>query len=114
MNKMEILKMAFDKASTPKEAITLAKEMVAFLGEREIQKIELLPAPITQKKQRPKYWQEQEIELLKTLNKRGKTVSEVAEILGRSIGSIEMANYRLNSGKWTVAQKTNQQTKKIA
>jgi len=114
MNKMEILKMAFDKASTPKEAITLAKEMVAFLGERETQKIELLPAPITQKKQRPKYWQEQEIELLKTLNKRGKTVSEVAEILGRSIGSIEMANYRLNSGNWTVAQKPSQQTKKIA
>jgi hypothetical protein len=114
MNKMEILKMAFEKASDPKEAIALAKEMAAFLGEREAQKPDLLPVLVARKKQRPKFWGAEEIELLKVLNKRGKTVSEISKILGRSIGSIEMANYRLNSGNWKITQKANQQIQKLA
>jgi predicted amidophosphoribosyltransferase len=114
MNKMEILKMAFEKASDPKEAIALAKEMAAFLGEREAQKPDLLPVPIVQKKQRRQFWQAAEIERLAVLNKRGKSVEEIAKIMGRSEGSIRLALYRVNFGDKIGTPKANQQMQKLA
>jgi hypothetical protein len=100
MNKMEILKMAFDKASTPKEAITLAKEMVAFLGEREIQKIELLPAPkpVDRAANSRKYWANKEIEALIDMTADNRPLAEIASALRRTESSCKSAIRRINLG----------------
>ena len=112
MDKMEILKLALAHAPDPKSAMELARDMEAFLKGPD-------PAPrwvvetvkaMGEEKQKPssakpanyrRSWTADELARLLKLIQENKTISQMAEIMGRSHNSIETAIDRLNRGEYT-------------
>lgn len=98
MNKLEILRMAFDKAKDPQEAMSLARQMAAFIGEGQpIQGAMILEAPRPKNNRKP--WSKADIELLVTSISVGKSVSEIAKELHRTTNSVEVAMYKLATNR---------------
>ena len=110
MDKMEILKLALAHAPDPKAAMELAREMVAFLkpenptprwvaetvkgmGEPE-HKVAAKPANYRRS------WTAYELSRLLKLTQEGKTISQMAGIMGRSHSSIDTALDRLCRGEY--------------
>lgn len=111
MDKMEILKLALAHAPDPKSAMELAREMEAFLkGVNPVPKwvVETVtgmgvPQPKTPAKPANyrRSWTADELARLLKLIQENKTISQMAEIMGRSHNSIETAIDRLNRGEYT-------------
>lgn len=102
MNKIEILKLAFEKAKDPQEAMNLARQMVAFVSDTpmviEVEKLNLhQPMPIKNEKRR--HWSDKEIETLRDLMEQGRSVAEISIIMKRSASSIDKAIYKLGTGR---------------
>jgi hypothetical protein len=100
MNKSEILKLALDKATSPQEAMALARDMAAFLGDEPAPApapaLPLLPAPIAANGRRA--WYAENIAELIDLYTGGKTPAEIAQILGRTTKAIHIALDRIERG----------------
>lgn len=102
MNKLEILRMAFDKAKDPQEAMKLAHQMVAFMSDMpmmvEVEKLNL-HQPIGIKHEKRRHWSDKEIELLRALMEQGRSIAEISIIMKRSAPSIDKAIYKLGTGR---------------
>ena len=98
MNKSEILKLALDKATSPQEAMALARDMAALLGDEPAPApaLPLLPAPIAANGRRA--WYAENIAELIDLYTGGKTPAEIAQILGRTTKAIHIALDRIERG----------------
>lgn len=100
MNKIEILKLAFEKSESAQEAMLLARQMAAFIGDTPVvfeqQKL-ILQQP--KQKMRRKLWSNAEIETLRDLMEQGRTIAEIAIIMARSAPSIDKAIYKLGTGR---------------
>lgn len=95
MNRSEIIKMAFEKSSDAQEALAVAREIEAFLGEH----------PEQLGKPKKKFWLSEEIEKLHSLYLEGFSIDVIAERLGRSINSTEAAIKRLDRNERIGRQK---------
>jgi hypothetical protein len=108
MNKSEILKLALDKATSPQEAMALARDMAAFLGDEPAPApaLPLLPAPAPApaplvRRRRPytfkpapngrTSWTEADVTELMDLYTSGKKMDAIAEIIGRSPKAVRNA-----------------------
>jgi hypothetical protein len=102
MNKIEILKLAFEKAKDAQEAMNLAHQMVAFVSDMpmmvEVEKLNL-HQPIGIKHEKRRHWSDKEIEMLRALMEQGRTIAEISIIMKRSATSIDKAVYKLGSGR---------------
>lgn len=118
MDKMEILKLAFSKAGNGKEAMELAREIEVFLRPANpvpkwvTETVKGMGEPLSQAPEKPanyrRSWTPEELARLLHLMQEGKTVSQMAEIMGRSHNSIDTALDRLNRGEYvTLAQQVN-------
>lgn len=100
MNKSEILKLALDKASSPQEAMALARDMAAFLADDaaapEPPRWPALPAPTAPNGRRA--WYEANIGELVDLYTSGKTPAEIAKALGRTTKAVQVALDRIQRG----------------
>ena len=102
MNKIEILKLAFEKAKDPQEAMSLAHQMAAFVSDTPmvigVEKLNLhQPIPIKNEKRR--WWTDKEIEMLRALMEQGRSIAEISIIMKRSAPSIDKAIYKLGTGR---------------
>ena len=101
MNRTEILKLALDKAATPQEAMALAREMDAFLAGAPPLALPAPPparhTPETAPNGR-RAWHFENIEELMDLHTAGKSVDEIARIVGRTPKAIFIALDRLQRG----------------
>ena len=103
MNRTEILKLALEKASNPQDALALAREMDAFLAGAPALALPAPEAPL-----RPytpetapngrRAWHYDSIEELLDLCHAGKSVSEIAQIVGRTPKAVAIALDRLQRG----------------
>ncbi len=118
MDRMEILKLALAHAPDPKSAMELARDMEAFLkgpppAPRWVaETITAMSEPQPKTPVKPanyrRSWTPEELARLLKLIQEGKTISQMAEIMGRSHNSIETAIDRLNRGEYvTPAQQVN-------
>ena len=102
MNKIEILKLAFEKAKDAQEAMNLAHQMVAFVSDMpmmvDVEKLNL-HQPIGIKHEKRRHWSDKEIELLRALMEQGRSIAEISIIMKRSAPSIDKAVYKLGSGR---------------
>lgn len=102
MNRTEILKLALDKAATPQEAMALAREMDAFLAGAPALALPAPPparhTPETAPNGR-RAWHSENIEELMDLHTAGKSVDEIARIVGRTPKAIFIALDRLQRGE---------------
>ena len=111
MDRMEILKLALAHAPDPKSAMELAREMEAFLkgpppAPRWVaETITAMSEPQPKTPVKPanyrRSWTADELVRLLKLIQEGKTISQMAEIMGRSHNSIDTALDRLNRGEYT-------------
>jgi hypothetical protein len=111
MDKMEILKLALAHAPDPKSAMELARDMEAFLkgpppAPRWVaETITAMSVPQPKTSAKPanyrRSWTADELARLLKLIQENKTISQMAEIMGRSHNSIETAIDRLNRGEYT-------------
>ena len=111
MDKMEILKLALAHAPDPKSAMELAREMEAFLkgpppaprwvAETITAMSEPQPKVTVKPANYRRSWTPEDLSRLLKLIQEGKTISQMAEIMGRSHNSIETAIDRLNRGEYT-------------
>ena len=111
MDRMEILKLALAHAPDPKSAMELAHEMEAFLkgpspAPRWVaETITAMSVPQPKTPAKPanyrRSWTADELARLLKLIQENKTISQMAEIMGRSHNSIETAIDRLNRGEYT-------------
>lgn len=88
MNRLEIIKMVFEKSSDAKEALEIAKEIEAFIGEN----------PKQSNKPKKKFWTKTEIEQLHGYYILELSIEEIAKNLGRSFNSVEAAIKRIDRG----------------
>lgn len=88
MNRSEIIKLAFEKSSDAKEALAIAREIEAFLGEK----------PMQSNKPKKKFWTKLEIEQLYGYYMLELSIEEIAKNLGRSFNSVEAAIKRIDRG----------------
>lgn len=101
MNRTEILKLALEKASNPQDAMALAREMDAFLAGAPTL---ALPAPAPARhtpETAPngrRAWYPDNVEELLDLCHAGKSVGEIAQIVGRTPKAISIALDRLQRG----------------
>ena len=110
MDRMEILKLALAHAPDPKSAMELAHEMEAFLkgptpAPRWVaETITAMSEPKPQAAAKPanyrRSWTPEELARLLKLIQEGKTISQMAEIMGRSHNSIDTALDRLCRGEY--------------
>jgi DNA-binding NarL/FixJ family response regulator len=110
MDKMEILKLALAHAPDPKSAMELAHEMEAFLkgptpAPRWVaETITAMSEPQPKTPVKPanyrRSWTPEELARLLKLIQEGKTISQMAEIMGRSHNSIDTALDRLCRGEY--------------
>lgn len=98
MNKSEILKLALDKASSPQEAMALARDMAAFLGDEPALPPLPAPAPAPVALNGRRAWYAENIAELIDLYTGGKTPAEIAQILGRTTKAIHIALDRIERG----------------
>ena len=113
MDKMEILKLAFSKAGTGKEALELARQMEGFLkgGGDPVPKWLTESADVTtalqlKPEEKPAnyraHWTPKELLRLSQLMQDGKTISQLCEIMGRSYNAITSAIHRITRGDYVV------------
>jgi hypothetical protein len=118
MDKMEILKLALAHAPDPKSAMELAREMEVFLqgpppAPRWVaETITAMSVPQPKTPVKPanyrRSWTPEDLSRLLKLIQEGKTISQMAEIMGRSHNSIDTALDRLCRGEYaTPAQQVN-------
>ena len=110
MDRMEILKLAFSKANNGREALELAREMEAFIkgsppAPRWVaETITAMSDPQPKVTAKPanyrRSWTADELARLLKLIQEGKTISQMAEIMGRSHNSIDTALDRLCRGEY--------------
>jgi len=110
MDKMEILKLALAHAPDPKSAMELAREMEAFLkgpppAPRWVaETITAMSVPQPKVTVKPanyrRSWTAEDLSRLLKLIQEGKTISQMAEIMGRSHNSIDTALDRLCRGEY--------------
>lgn len=94
MNKLEILRMAFDKAKDPQEAMTLARQMAEFINDGQpVQQTMVLKSPKPKNNRKP--WSKADIKMMLDLMERNKSVFEIAKELHRTVKSVEVAMYKL-------------------
>lgn len=86
MNRSEIIKLAFEKSSDAREALGVAREIEAFLGEHPTQSVN----------PKKRFWTTAEIEKLHAMYLEGLSIGTIAEKLGRSFNSTEAAIKRLD------------------
>lgn len=105
MNRSEILKLALEKASNPQEGMALAREMEAFLAGDAPPLALPAPTPPTPEPHTPetapngrRAWYTDNIEELLDLCHAGKSVNEIAQIVGRTPKAISIALARLERG----------------
>ncbi len=91
MNKIEILKMAFEKSADAKEALAIAREIEEFLGEQPMQ-------PMQPNNPKKKFWTKSEIEQLYGYYILELSIEEIAKYLGRSFNSVKAAIGRIDRG----------------
>jgi len=111
MDRMEILKLALTHAPDPKSAMELAREMEEFLkgpspaprwvAETITAMSEPQPKVTVKPANYRRSWTKTELVRLLKLIQEGKTISQMAEIMGRSHNSIDTALDRLNRGEYT-------------
>lgn len=111
MDKMEILKLAFSKADTGKEALELAREIEGFLkgGGDSVPRwltksanATTAPQPEAKPANYRSHWTPKELSRLSQLMQDGKTVSQICEIMGRSYNAINSAVQRITRGEYVV------------
>jgi hypothetical protein len=110
MDRMEILKLALAHAPDPKSAMELAREMEAFLkgpppaprwvAETITAMSEPQPKVTVKPANYRRSWTADELARLLKLIQEGKTISQMAEIMGRSHNSIDTALDRLCRGEY--------------
>ena len=123
MDKMEILKLAFSKATTGKEALELVREIDGYLkggdpapkAVTELADVTTAPQPKSKEKalNYRRRWTPSELKRLSLLIKNGKTIWEIAEVMGRSYSAIHSAIDRLDRGEY-VAPALPEQPKMVA
>lgn len=92
MSKLEILKMAFEKAKTPRDAMALAHEMAQFI---ENERKPLLLTTGNSRNGSP--WRDEEIAELKKLHANNVPENEIATVLNRNQHAIRVAIYKIKS-----------------
>ena len=93
MNKLEILRMAFDKAKDPQEAMILARQMAEFNDGQPVQQTMVLESPKPKNNRKP--WSKADIKMMLDLMAKNKSVFEIAKELHRTVKSVEVAMYKL-------------------
>jgi hypothetical protein len=115
MDKMEILKLAFEKSTDGKEAMQLAREIEAFLAPAKptlpVQNtlplwVRHSPPPEQPAAHKPKHnrqpWKVEQLAQLDDLLKAGKTPAQIAVQLSRSEKAVLSAIYRVKTGEYFV------------
>jgi acyl-homoserine lactone acylase PvdQ len=110
MDKVEILKMAFEKAETAKEAMELAREMEAFINGvnpvpkwvTESQESDFFGTPVEMPRYKRKPWTQQDLLSLNNLIVQNYALDDMPAILGRSRDAIKTAINRLKTGEYSL------------
>lgn len=99
MNKMEILRLAFEKTAKPEDAMRLAREMVDFVSEHGLNVVvELAPKLVSYPRNSKKYWSDKDIEVVIDMTIEKRPLSEIAAALKRTEASCKAAIRRINLG----------------
>jgi hypothetical protein len=99
MNKMEILRLAFEKTAKPEDAMRLAREMVDFVSEHRLNDVpELAPKLVSYPRNSKKYWSDKDIEAVIDMTIEKRPLSEIAAALKRTEASCKAAIRRINLG----------------
>jgi hypothetical protein len=99
MNKMDILRLAFEKTAKPEDAMRLAREMVDFVSSYGVNKVpEFAPKPVDRAANSRKYWANKEIEALIDMTADNRPLAEIASALRRTESSCKSAIRRINLG----------------
>jgi hypothetical protein len=103
MDRMEILKLAISASKDAKEALTLAREMAAFVQEDKALTMikEALPMPhfVPERRGGAKarlHWNEEDLKKAAALLDNGASYDYVAKILGRTVEAIRSARSKGN------------------
>lgn len=99
MNRMDILRLAFEKTSKPEDAMRLAREMADFVssdGAKEVP--QYMPTPVYHAANSRKYWTDKEIEAVIDMTAANRPLSEIASALRRTESSCKAAIRRINLG----------------
>ena len=110
MDKVEILKMAFEKAETAKEAMELAREMEAFINGvnlvpkwvTESQGDDFFGTPVEMPRYKRQPWKRQDLINLNNLIVQNYALDDMPLILGRSRDAIKTAINRLKKGEYSL------------
>ena len=101
MNKIEILKLAFEKSESAQEAMSVARQMAAFINESQsikTDKLILEPPPREQFIKR-RAWTDEDISTLVEFMRQGKNTRQIAVLMKRSKQAIRLAVYKLYTGR---------------
>jgi hypothetical protein len=101
MNKIDILKMAFEKAESAQEAMSVARQMAAFINEGQPIKTAklILEPPPRENFIKRRAWTNDEINTLVEFMRQGKNTRQIAVLMKRSKQSIRLAVYKLYTGR---------------
>lgn len=99
MNRMDILRLAFDKSAKPEDAMRLAREMADFVSSYGVKEVPVFAAePVYHATNSRKYWTDKEIETVIDMIGGNRSLSEIASALRRTESSCKAAIRRINLG----------------
>lgn len=99
MNRMDILRLAFEKSAKPEDAMRLAREMADFVSSYGVKEIpEFAPEPVYHAANSRKYWTDKEIEAVIDMTTANRPLVEIASALRRTESSCKAAIRRINLG----------------
>ena len=99
MNKMEILKIAFEKTVKPEDALRLAREMADFVSSYGVKEVPVFaPEPVNYAVNSRKYWTDKEIEAVIDMTSENRSLADIASALRRTESSCKSAIRRINLG----------------
>jgi len=99
MNRMDILRLAFEKTVKPEDALRLAREMADFVCSYGVKEVpEFAPKPVDRAANSRKYWTDEEIETIIDMKTANRPLTEIASALRRTESSCKAAIRRINLG----------------
>ena len=99
MNRMDILRLAFEKTAKPEDAMRLAREMVDFVSSYGVKEVPVFtPEPVDHAVNSRKYWTDKEIETVIDMTTANRPLAEIASALRRTESSCKSAIRRINLG----------------
>ncbi len=99
MNRMDILRLAFEKTVKPEDAMRLARDMADFVSNYGVKEVPVFaPKPVYRAANSRKYWTDKEIETIIDMKTANRSLADIASALRRTESSCKAAIRRINLG----------------